>query len=227
LPVILPEVSAMKGVAQSRVFHPEGDAFEHTLALLDKLETQSWPLVLAGLLHDAGKVVAQKENPHGEFYRHEQLGADLLVRVAARLKLSNAARDRASWLVRKHMALLNVREMRLSTLRRLFAQEGFHELLALARADTLASNGDLSWYACCMERYDELSKTELKPKPLVSGDDLIELGLRPGPIFAELLDAVYDQQLAGDVATKAEGIVFIKERLRRKRADKVENPPSD
>ena len=227
LPVVLPEVSGMKGVLQSSMYHPEGDVFEHTLALLDKLDTRSWPLVLAGLLHDAGKVVAQKENPGGEFYRHEQHGAELVVKVAARLKLSNATRDRASWLVRKHMALLNVREMRLSTLRRLFVEEGFHELLALARADTLASDGDLSWYDFCTRRYDDLSRTQLKPKRLISGDDLIELGLRPGPIFAGLLEEAYDQQLGGDTTTKAEGIAFIKERLRRRPQEKRGRTASD
>ena len=227
LRVVLPEVYALKGVGQPPQFHPEGDVFEHTLALLDKLDTRSWPLVLAGLLHDAGKVVAQKENPGGEFYRHEQHGAELVVKVAARLKLSNATRDRASWLVRKHMALLNVREMRLSTLRRLFVEEGFHELLALARADTLASDGDLSWYDFCTRRYDDLSRTQLKPKRLISGDDLIELGLRPGPIFAGLLEEAYDQQLGGDTTTKAEGIAFIKERLRRRPQEKRGRTASD
>ncbi|MFH0964060.1 MAG: CCA tRNA nucleotidyltransferase [Planctomycetota bacterium] len=216
LEVVLPEVAAMKGVRQSPVFHPEGDVFEHTLALLERLENPTWPLVLAALFHDAGKVVARRENPEGEFYRHEQHGALLVETVAARLKLSNADRDRAAWLVRKHMALLHVREMRLSTLRRLFAEEGYPELLALARADTLAAGADLSWYDECLSRYKELSRKELKPLRLVTGDDLIELGLRPGPIFAELLETVYEEQLAGVVTSKADALAFVKGRLLRK-----------
>lgn len=212
--VILPEICELKGVTQSPTMHPEGDVFEHTLVLLEKLEDPSWALAMAGLLHDVGKAPAEREGGDHKFARHADHGARIVGEVASRLKLSNAMKDRVVWLVGKHMALLNVSEMRPGKLRRLFAEEGFEELLALSRADALASHGNLGCHDETMRRYRELSQQQLKPSRIITGGDLLELGLTPGPIFGEILEAVYEEQLEGDVTSREEGVAFVKTILR-------------
>ena len=219
--VILPEICELRGVTQSPAMHPEGDAFEHTLLVLDKLEDPSWALALAGLLHDAGKAPAEREGADHKFARHADHSARITGDVASRLKLSNATRDRVGWLVRMHMTLLHVKEMRPGKLRRLFAEEGFEELLALSRADALASDGNLAWHDEAMRRYRELSHEQLKPSRIITGGDLMELGLDPGPVFGELLEGVYEEQLAGEISSREEGIAVVK-RLLRERAEREE-----
>jgi len=219
---ILPEICELKGVTQSPDMHPEGDAFEHTLLLLDKLEDPSWAVVLAGLLHDVGKAPAAQEGGEHKFARHADHSARIAGDVASRLKLSNATKDRVIWLVRMHMTLLQVNEMRPGKLRRLFAEEGFEELLSLARADALASNGNLACHDEALRRYREISREQLRPVRIITGGDLMELGLDAGPIFGELLGAAYEEQLAGEITTREEGIAFVKRLLRERARSKDE-----
>ena len=54
---------------------------------------------------------------------------------------------------------------------------------------------------------------ELRPKPLVTGYDLIAAGYRPGPEFKAMLEAAEDAQLEGRVATTAEGLAVVRERF--------------
>jgi hypothetical protein len=56
----------------------------------------------------------------------------------------------------------------------------------------------------------------LIPKPLISGHDLTRLGLKPGPIFKELLEAVQSRQLEGTLATREDALAWIREELGRR-----------
>jgi poly(A) polymerase len=58
------------------------------------------------------------------------------------------------------------------------------------------------------KRIDELEGIDVAPPPLISGDDLESAGLKPGPLFKRILDAVYDEQLEGRVKTKQEALEF-------------------
>jgi poly(A) polymerase len=60
-------------------------------------------------------------------------------------------------------------------------------------------------------RFEELSKGEVAPTPLVTGDDLVAAGMKPGPAFKRILEAVYDAQLEGRVGTKEEGMGMAEE----------------
>jgi hypothetical protein len=101
--------------------------------------------------------------------------------------------------------------MRLSTLKRFLREDGIEELLELTRLDALASNGDLQYYQFCKARLTELDEKEIRPAPLVRGDDLIGLGFTPGPVFAEILRQVEDRQLGGELQNREAAIEWIRQ----------------
>jgi poly(A) polymerase len=105
--------------------------------------------------------------------------------------------------------------MRLATLKRMLREEGFDELLALARLDALASNRDLTYVDFCARRLLELAEEEVRPRRLLGGDDLIALGYVPGPGFGEMLHVLEEAQLEGEVRTRAEAERFLAERFPR------------
>ena len=209
---ILPEVAALKGVEQSPDYHPEGDVFVHTLGLLEQLDHDPETLALGALLHDIAKPrCAQRTGTRITFYGHCEQGAEMAVEVCQRLRRSRETWERVGFLVRNHLRLLNAPEMRLSTLKRFLATDGIDELLQLARLDALASNKDLTYYNFCRQQLDELGVEEIKPKPLVRGHDLLEMGFVPGPQFSRILAAVSDAQLDGTLATREQALDWVRE----------------
>ncbi|MGQ3686130.1 MAG: CCA tRNA nucleotidyltransferase [Candidatus Loosdrechtia sp.] len=213
---ILPEVSNMKGVPQPENFHPEGDVFTHTLLALSKLKNPSWTLAAGVLFHDIGKTVTFSVTDRIRFNLHEKAGADMATKICDRLKTSNAEKERITWLVLKHLYFKDAKKMRLHKLKRLFAEEGYTELAELCRADALASTGDLSDYYFCQEMYTKLSREEVKPKPFVTGHDLIAMGLKPGPLFRNILTKIQDEQLDGNITTREEALAMVKALISQK-----------
>jgi poly(A) polymerase len=211
LPVILPEIEAMRGVEQSPDFHPEGDVFVHTLLLLDKLERPTETLALGALLHDVAKPVcrAQGEN-RITFYGHCEQGAEMAVTICQRLKRSRETWDRVGYLVKNHLRLISAPEMRASTLKRFLREDGIEELLELARIDALSSSGDLRPYEFCRQQLVTLGPEQMAPPRLLTGRDLIDLGLQPGPRFKELLQAVEDAQLEGRISTRDDALAWVR-----------------
>jgi len=203
LAVVLPEVEAMRGVAQSADHHPEGDVFTHTMLCLEKLEAgrHGEALALAVLLHDVAKPVCAGRRPDGRltFYGHCERGAAMTLEIAHRLRRSRETGERAAVLVEQHLRHVQAPAMRLATLRRFLAQPHVDELLELTRIDALSSSGDLSAYEFCSRKRDELAREQPLPEPLLRGRDLIDLGHRPGPRFREILDRAFDAQLEGEI----------------------------
>lgn len=211
LKVLLPEIDALKGIWQSPDYHPEGDVFTHTLLLLSHLDGPSETLAYGCLLHDVAKPVCfRRDGERVTFYGHTEQGAAMAETVLKRLKRGRAVWERVSYLVRNHLRHVQAPEMRLSTLKRYLREEGIGELLELARIDALSSNGDLSYYRFCKERLAELEDEEIRPAPLVRGDDLIAMGLTPGPIFSVILRQVEDQQLGGELRSREEALDWVK-----------------
>lgn len=208
---ILPEVSNTRGVQQPENFHPEGDVFIHTLLALSKMENPSWTLAMGVLLHDIGKAVTFTVTDRIRFNLHEKVGADMATKICDRLKTSTDDKERIRWLVLKHLCFKDAQKMRLNKLKRLFAEEGYPELAELCRVDALASSGDLSDYDYCQEMFQKLSREEVKPEPLITGHDLIAMGLQPGPLFKEILTKIEDEQLDGNLTTKEAAIERVKE----------------
>ena len=206
---LLPEVHATRGTDQGPTVHPEGDVFVHTVLCVEHLREPTFELALAALLHDIGKPkTAMLRDGNWTFYGHAKVGEEAAAQVCRRLHLSNFERRRVTWFVRHHMNLLNWDQMRTSRLKRLFAHDGFEELAELWRADCLASGGTADEYEALMVRYRAMGRQEVRPTPLISGRDLIEMGLEPGPAFREILDQVYDAQLESRVTTKDDALAL-------------------
>jgi poly(A) polymerase len=205
---ILPELLEMRGLPQGPPQAPTGDLWDHVLRVLDALGPEpSFPLAFAGLLHDVGKRRTVGRTPDRyTFYFHEDVGRRMASEICLRLKLSTSERERIEWLVKKHQYLCDARHMRTSKLKEVLAHPGVGELLALHRADALASGCSTDHVDYCEQLLREWSETDLNPAPLVTGNDLIAQGLEPGPEFKRLLDAVREAQLDGIVKTHEEGL---------------------
>ena len=210
LKVALPEVAAMEGVQQPPEFHPEGDVLTHTLLLLDKIRSPSFELAFGALLHDVGKPPTFAIKERIRFDNHCEVGSQIARTISHRLRFSNQQTEVIAELVKDHLRFKDVRNMRSSTLKRFIRNQNFAEHLELHRLDCLASHGDLSNWEFCKQKLAELGPEEIRPSRLLTGEDLIEIGYRPGPRFAKILTAVEDAQLEGRLKTKEAAVEFIK-----------------
>jgi poly(A) polymerase len=212
---LLPELLPMKGLPQGPPSAPTGNLWDHVMQVLDLLgPSPSFPLAFAALLHDVGKPRTMGRTPERyTFYYHEHVGKRLASDICLRLKLSNAERERVEWLVEKHQILCNAKEMRTSKLKTVLRHEGIRELLELHRADALASGTGTEHVAYCEYLLGEWTAEDLDPPALITGHDLVRHGLKPGPKFKELLDAVREAQLDGTIKTPKEALELVEERL--------------
>ncbi len=208
---LLPEVAAMKGVAQPPEFHPEGDVWVHTLLLLERLESASPTLALGALLHDVGKPPTFRVAERIRFDGHVEAGLDLAEGILGRLRFSRDDAEQIQALIANHMRFKDVPQMKDSTLKRFLRLPRFEEHLELHRLDCLASHGRLDSYEVVRRKRAELPAEQLKPKPLLTGADLIGEAYMPGPIFSEILRAVEDAQLEGRITTREQALAFVRQ----------------
>ncbi|HOE66468.1 MAG TPA: CCA tRNA nucleotidyltransferase [Candidatus Hydrogenedentes bacterium] len=207
---VLPEVARMKGVEQPRAFHPEGDVYAHTLLMLEKLPAGVSPtLALGVLLHDVGKPATQTFEDRIRFNNHDKVGAEIAHGICRRLRLSNAETDRVVWLTAQHMRAGLLPDMREGKRRRFVREKGFGELLELLRIDCIGSHGDLETVAWISRYLAGLTPEKIRPPRLLTGDDLIAMGYKPGPCFARILAALEDAQLEEAVSTPEEARAFL------------------
>jgi poly(A) polymerase len=211
---VLPEVARMQGVEQPPEYHPEGDVWVHTLLLLEKLPAGVAPeLAWAALLHDVGKPPTFERADRIRFNGHAEVGAKMAEEIARRLRFSNAETAQLESLVKNHMRFGQVKEMKESTLKRFFRLPEFPQHLELHRMDCLSSHRSLELYDYAREKFRAMPEEQVRPRLLVTGDDLIAAGYKPGERFKEMLAAAEDAQLEGRIANKDEGMALIKERF--------------
>jgi tRNA nucleotidyltransferase/poly(A) polymerase len=204
---ILPELSATKGCRQGRTVHPEGDVWQHTLRTVSVLRRPSFTVALAALLHDVGKPpTADYYNNNVHIYAHPKVGSELAAKIAARLRPSAAEKDEIAWAVRHHLDLLQIRQMRTATVKRIFQHPFFPTLAQVIRADMLGSCVPLAEYHAIMRLYRRLRAEDLRPAPLVRGHDILRLGLAPGPAIGRILRQLYDEQLDGDLVERKDAL---------------------
>jgi poly(A) polymerase len=215
LPEVLPEVAKMKGVSQPPAFHPEGDVWVHTLMLLESLEPNaSATLGWGALLHDVGKPPTFRVAPDRiRFDGHAEVGAKMAEEICRRFRFSNEETEKVTELVSHHMRFPETTRMRESTLKRFLRMPNFSEHLELHRIDCGASHRDLSLYNFVSEKLRTLPEEEIRPRPLITGDDLIAAGYMPGPRFKEILSACEDAQLEGQLQTKEQALAWVQEHL--------------
>ncbi|HYX69417.1 MAG TPA: CCA tRNA nucleotidyltransferase [Terriglobales bacterium] len=210
---VLPEVEKMKGVEQPPQFHPEGDVWVHTLLLLEGLAAGgSRTLAWGALLHDVGKPATFRVAPDRiRFDGHVEVGTRLAEAVCRRLRFSSDDTEQVAALVANHLRFADVRQMKESTFKRFVRLPRFEEHLELHRLDCLGSHQDLSLYEYVKEKLATLPPEEIRPAPLVTGDDLIAAGYAPGPRFKQILAAVEDAQLEGRLAAKPQALEFVRQ----------------
>lgn len=209
LGVLLPEVAAMKGVPQPPEFHPEGDVWTHVLLMLELMERPTRTLALGVLLHDVGKPPTFRVAERIRFDEHAEIGAKMAVEILTRLRCSNEDIRQVEALVAHHLRWKDVPRMRESTLKRFLRMERFEEHLELHRLDCLASHRNLDRYEFARRKLEELPREELKPRPLLTGHDLIRMGYEPGPAFGAILRTVEDAQLESRIRTPEEAMDYV------------------
>ncbi len=217
---LLPEVSRMKGVEQPQQFHPEGDVWTHTLMMIGGLPSGCSPTLAWGvLLHDVGKppTFTPPSGPSDRirFDEHVEVGVRIAEEICQRLRFSNDDTAQIIALIGGHMRFKDVPQMKTSTLKRFVRQERFDEHLELHRLDCLSSHGHLDSYDYVRKFVAETPPEQVRPPRLVTGDDLIALGYKPGPPFHAILEAVEEAQLSGKLATREEALRMIQLHFRR------------
>jgi poly(A) polymerase len=210
LKVILPEIAALKGIEQPPEFHPEGDVFVHTVLMLKKIKNADLILALAILFHDIGKPRTMKVTDRIRFSCHDAIGARMTEEIMRRLRFSNKEIELVVQCVQNHMNIMHVKKMREGKLKRFIASETFTAELLLHKIDCEASHGMIDNYEFLVKKQKECAKEDLKPKPLLTGQDLIALGLKPGPHFKDILTEAYDLQLEGKITSKEEALAWFK-----------------
>ncbi len=209
---ILPEMEALKGCDQPPDFHPEGDVYVHTRLMLSLLKPEaSLSLVLSVLFHDLGKPATRMVDETGRirFNGHEGVSTEMSLAILQRLRFPNEVIDAVLPAVRFHMSFKDVPNMRVATLKRMMARPTFDDELELHRVDCLGSHGMLDNHATLIAKREEFGNEPLIPEPLLTGHDLIALGWKPGPRFAEILSAVQTRQLEGTFVSRDQALEWL------------------
>ena len=208
-----PELEALIDCPQDPEWHPEGDVWIHALHVMDAFAGErlgeDWDDLVVGfgcLCHDLGKPATTSHDRDGRIRSrgHEEAGEEPTRAFLRRLTAQDALVDEVVPLVREHLKPIALQKAGAgpSAIRRLARRVGrIDRLVRLARADHAGRPPRVfdgfpagEWL---LQRARELAVEAEKPKPIVMGRHLIELGLEPGRHFKELLEACLEAQLDG------------------------------
>lgn len=219
---IFPEIVTLKGVEANEIHHPEKDTFIHTMLAVKALPPNaSLELVLATLFHDIAKPLVREVTETAiHFYQHELLGADLSEEILFRLKFSRETIDKVKWLVANHMRTHHFQEMRKAKKIKLVKEPYFEDLLELLRADIMGSSGIrgipedfavLDSINKFMSDYqEEITRRPPPEERLVTGVDIIDLGVKPGKQIGTILETIEDEILEGSIQTREDALELAK-----------------
>lgn len=212
LELILPEISALKGVEQIGRYRHK-DVFDHTLKVLDNIAQVSDKGVLrwAALYHDVAKPQTKEFKPEvgWSFHGHEELGARMMTDIGKRLKLANEVVAYCQKLIRLHLRPIRLAEEGVtdSAIRRLIFQAGeeMDDLITLCRADITSGNEKrvaqhLANFDIVAQRMQEVEERDRlrRFQPPVRGDEIMAvLGLSPGPLVGKIKAAIEEAILNG------------------------------
>ena len=212
---VVPEFMKTIGCEQPPEWHPEGDVYTHTCIMLEMLGADaSLELSLAVLLHDIAKPPCQTFDDEAgriRFNGHDAMGAEMAEAILRRLRYPNDVIAAVVPMVARHMQFMNVQQMRTAKLKRFMAEPTFHQEMELHRVDCGSSNGFTDNYEFLQAKGGEFAAEPLIPPPLVTGRDLIALGLTPGPHFKEFLETVQTEQLEGRILDREPALAYLKE----------------
>jgi poly(A) polymerase len=219
---ILPEIENLKKFEQPKEYHSEGNVYKHTRLVMKALpEGSPFSLVFATLLHDIGKSATYNKDKNDKitFYGHAEKGVRIAEEICDRFKFEKKLKDKILWLIKNHMKMFEVPNMKkgVKIFRILMENEEYsRELLRLNQADTKASippegYADKSAYDKSVSIITELQKDTNgeKIEPLISGNDLIELGMKPGKEFKDILENCYNYQIENNISRKEKLIEYL------------------
>ncbi len=211
---VLPEVFNLFGSPQNPKHHPEGDVLEHTVLVMEKLVGKSVELQLAGMFHDVAKPATLRFVDGQPTNRgHADLGFDMTKVLMKRLKFSTDETTLVTDLVKNHMKLHHVKEFKKSTLKKLLALPFMDELFLLGSADALSASRKVDHLTFLKDKMNEFTPDEVKPVPFVNGHDLMDLGLKPGPVFKTLLDELMELKLEDVVTNRKQALKVLKDKV--------------
>lgn len=229
--IIIPDFSKLADVQQPLEFHPEGDVFEHTVMILSKIEEgDSLHLIISALLHDFGKLFTyafDMEKQRITFNEHDIVGAQQAKEVLSNLKYDNDTIDKVYYIISNHMKLHQ--KLSKSTTKRLMLTKTdtgyiynpvFDELLKLHKYEIDASIKSFTEEEKKTEKdllrnvkeikaelEEELKKQALKR--LITGYDVMNQGIEPGPIISEIMTKIDDAQLEGTIKTREDALRYL------------------
>jgi poly(A) polymerase len=188
--VVLPEVAAMDGVTQPPEYHPEGDVLTHVALVLDHVPAGDAALAWSAVLHDVGKPPTWRQAEERiRFDGHDQLSAEMAEAVLRRLHASNDLREVVVDVCRHHIRFASLPLMRPRRREAWMRSPHFAKHLAFHRADCLGSHGKLDIHDQAAAWFAALPPSS---PPLVTGADVLALGVPAGPDVGRLLRAVHD-----------------------------------
>ncbi len=207
--VLFPEVMKLNGVKQNPEYHKEGDALMHSIMVFGLLNEkhESFLLQIAGLFHDTGKAYCSTmENGRIISHGHEKKSTEIVEDWMTRFKFSNDDIEYVTGIVSNHMKF-HQSGMSNATLRKLVAKPYFTDLILHVEADISCGSKSFDILNEYKDRIKKLEESKL-PDKLVTGKDLIDLGMKPSEEFGKILSLLYDAQLNGEFDTKEEGINY-------------------
>jgi poly(A) polymerase len=216
---VLPEIAATVTCEQSSDFHPEGSVFNHLCLMLEQLPPDAQPsLPWAVLLHDVAKPLTASRDPQTgsiHFYEHERIGATMTEQILDRLRFPRKQIEEIADAVRHHMQFKDAPKMRKATLRRMFLRDTFPLELQLHRLDCLGSHRRLDVYDFLVRQAEAFTNQPAIRPPLLTGEDLIALGLKPGPEIGRLLAEIRERQLSDELASADAAREWIRQFLKK------------
>lgn len=210
-PIFFPDVEALKGVEQHHFYHPEGDAYVHTILVWNHLnmKNRSFLCQIAGLFHDTGKAYCSKmENGRIISHGHEKESTKIVKEWMREYKFSNDDIEYVVGIVSNHMKFHQA-GMSNATLRKLMDKPFFDDLVYHIEADIACGSNNFDVFNEYKERIEKLKEKQL-PDKLFTGKDLIQLGMKPSEKFDTIIKEMFDAQLNGEFNTKEEAIQYFK-----------------
>jgi len=202
---IFPNIALFNSTQQSPIQHPEGGVLVHTFYALKALRVKTPVTVWSTFCHDLGKVKDTKIDENGKItsHGHDATGAIMAEELLRDLKCSNKFISEVSYIVANHMRIKWASNMKKAKVIALIKNEYYENLKEVSVSDSMGAKGNLDWF----HWINEFEKNLVIPreqviKPLVTGRDLIERGMNPGPEFKSILEKAYDKQLEDELLTK-------------------------
>lgn len=165
---IFPNLYNLIGVEQNPTYHPEGDAYIHTMIVLDNIHrmTKDLDCLFACLLHDYGKFLS--DNGTGSHINHETLGIPLVEQFCHNYKFSKKRKNFIITFTQEHLRIHKSIEMKASSIVKLLNKLGnnLEKFLMCAKADDLGKNNDNYQQAVLLNKCNK-AITNINKKELV------------------------------------------------------------